>query len=118
MRNPLGDKQRLLHIRDAIENIFAFTKGMDERAYISNVMVQSAVERQMEIIGEAVNSVSDELKEKHTDIEWYKIKAFRNVIAHEYFGISNKQVWNVVANELPHLKTSIEKILLSFDIQK
>ena len=113
MKNPLGDKQRLLHIRDAIENIFAFTKGMDEPAYISSIMVQSAVERQMEIIGEAVNSVSEELKSIHTDIEWCKIKAFRNVIAHEYFGISNKQVWNVVENDLPRLKSSIEKIFSS-----
>lgn len=111
MKNPLGDKQRLLHIRDAIDNIFSFTKGMDEGAYISNIMVQSAVERQMEIIGEAVNSISEELKEKHTDVEWYKIKAFRNVIAHEYFGISKKQVWNVIASDLTRLKTSIEKIL-------
>jgi len=113
MKNPLGDKQRLLHIRDSIENILAFTKGMDERAYISNTMAQSAVERQMEIIGEAVNSISEELKSTHTDIEWYKIKAFRNVIAHEYFGVSNKQVWNVVANDLPRLKISIEKMLSS-----
>jgi uncharacterized protein with HEPN domain len=70
-------------------------KEMDEHAYLSNTLVQSAVERQMEIIGEAVAFVSDELKEKYADIEWHKIKAFRNVIAHEYFGISNKQVWNV-----------------------
>lgn len=113
MINPLGDKQRILHIRDAIENILAFTKGMNEASYIANTMVQSAVERQMEIIGEAVASVSEELKKKHTDIEWHKIKAFRNVISHEYFGISNKQVWNVVANDIPRLKISIEKILLS-----
>jgi len=111
MKNPLGDKQRLLHIHDAMENIFSFTKGLDELSYSSNIMVQSAVERQMEIIGEAVATISDELKEKHTDVEWYKIKAFRNVIAHEYFGISNKQVWNVICNDLPRLKTSIEKIL-------
>ena len=113
MKNPLGDKQRLLHSRDSIDNIFAFTKGMDEAAYTSNPMVQSAVERQMEIIGEAVNSVSEELKTAHAEIEWYKIKAFRNVIAHEYFGISNKQVWNGIVNELPRLKISIDKILLS-----
>ena len=113
MINPLGDKQRLLHIRDAMNHISAFTKGMDEQAYIANIMVQSAVERQMEIIGEAVTSVSDELKEKNTDVEWFRIKAFRNVIAHEYFGISNKQVWNVICNDLPRLKISIDKILLA-----
>ncbi len=113
MKNPLGDKQRLLHILDAMNHILSFTKGMDEKGYALNIMVQSAVERQMEIIGEAVATVSDELKEKHTDVEWYKIKAFRNVIAHEYFGISNKQVWNVICNDLPRLKVSIERISTS-----
>ena len=113
MKNFLGDKQRLLHIQDAMNNILSFTKGIDENGYCSNVMIQSAVERQMEIIGEAVASLSDELKEKHPHVEWYRIKAFRNVIAHEYFGISNKQVWNVICNDLPRLKDSIEKILPS-----
>ena len=113
MKQPLGDKQRLLHIRDAMNHISAFTKGMEEAGYCSNIMVQSAVERQMEIIGEAVTSISDELKEKHTEVEWYRIKAFRNVIAHEYFGISNKQVWNVICNDLPRLKASIDSILLT-----
>ena len=111
MKSPLGDKQRLLHIQDAMNHILSFTKGMDESAYCSNIMVQSAVERQMEIIGEAVNVLSDVLKAKYPDVEWYRIKAFRNVIAHEYFGISNKQVWNVICNDLPRLKDSIEKIL-------
>ena len=111
MKSPLGDKQRLLHVQDAMSNILSFTKGMNESAYCSDIMVQSAVERQMEIIGEAVAMLSDEIKEKYPSVEWYRIKAFRNVIAHEYFGISNKQVWNVVCNDLPRLKVSIEKII-------
>ncbi len=111
MKNSLGDKQRLLHVQDAMNHILLFTKGMDESAYCSNILVQSAVERQMEIIGEAVNVLSDELKAKYLDVEWYRIKAFRNVIAHEYFGISSKQVWNVVYADIPRLKISIEKIL-------
>lgn len=56
MKSPSGDKQRLLHIQDAMNNILSFTKGMDENDYCSNVMIQSAVERQMEIVGEAVAS--------------------------------------------------------------
>jgi uncharacterized protein with HEPN domain len=72
------------------------------------------VERQFEIIGEATASISDELKQKQTNIEWYKIKAFRNVIAHEYFGISQKQVWNVIVNDLPRLKSSIDEVLGSY----
>ena len=110
MKNPLGDKQRLLHILESIKNIFSFTKKIDEKEFLSNLLIQSAVERQLEIIGEATASVSDSLKEKHQEIEWNKIKAFRNIIAHEYFGVSKKQVWNVVVNELPVLQKAIKKI--------
>ncbi len=113
MKNPTGDKQRLLHIRDSINNILAFTKEIDETDYMSNILVQSAVERQLEIVGEAVASISDELKGMHPNIEWYKIKAFRNVIAHEYFGISQKQVWNVIVNDIQPLKIAIDEILWS-----
>jgi uncharacterized protein with HEPN domain len=115
MKSPLGDNQRLLHVRDAINHILEFTEGINQEAYSSNIMIQSAVERQLEIIGEAVASMSEELKAKHSKIEWHKIKAFRNIIAHEYFGVSQKLVWNVIEKDIPMLKNSIEEILLSID---
>lgn len=74
-------------------------------------MVQSAVERQLEIIGEAASKLSDGIKEKYNFIEWHKIKAFRNIIAHEYFGLSKIQVWTVINTDIPKLKKEIQKIL-------
>ena len=106
-----GDKQRLLHISDAIRKIELFTKDANEEIYFGNEMMQSAVERQLEIIGEAAAQLSDETKDKYPEIEWYKIKAFRNVIAHEYFGISSKQVWTTVTTNIPQLKSTVLKIL-------
>ncbi|MBN2682224.1 MAG: DUF86 domain-containing protein [Bacteroidales bacterium] len=114
MKERLNDKIRLLHIRDAILYIESFTKDFDEEKYLNNHLVQSGVERQLEIIGEAAANISKEVKTLYLDIEWNKIKAFRNVIAHEYFGVSSRQVWNVVCYELPSLKEKIDKIIQSF----
>lgn len=111
MKRLLGDEVRLKHILDSIKNINSFTKEFDEHSFLKNQMVQSAVERQLEIIGEAASKLTDEIKEKYPHIEWHKIKAFRNVIAHEYFGISKIQTWIVVRVDLPLLKKSIRKIL-------
>ena len=110
MKKDKGDKERLQHIYDAICNIESFTKGFSEKEYLQNLLVQSAVERQLEIIGEACANVSDKIKKKYPQVEWNKIKAFRNIIAHEYFGVSSKQIWNVVLLEIPKLKISINAI--------
>ena len=110
MKKDKGDKERLQHIYDAICNIESFTQGFSEKDYLQNLLVQSAVERQLEIIGEACANISDKIKKKHTQVEWNKIKAFRNIIAHEYFGVSSKQIWNVVQLEISQLKISIQAI--------
>ena len=93
MKGSLGDKQRFQHILDSILKIERFIEGAQETDYLNNDMMQPAVERQLEIIGEASAQVSEELKESLNEIEGFKIKAFRNIIAHEYFGVSGKQVW-------------------------
>lgn len=86
----LSDKARLQHIREAIRKIEDFTKSEDELSYAKNELVQSAVERQLEIIGEAANNLSNEFKSKYPEMEWNKLRGFRNIIVHEYFGISTK----------------------------
>lgn len=63
------------------------------------------------IIGEAVARLTDELKEKETQISWTKIKAFRNIVAHEYFGVDAEEVWQIIKNNLPELEKEIKKII-------
>ena len=112
MNEHKNDRERIYHIRDAIQKIISFTIGFNEENYLSNSLVQSAVERQLEIIGEASFHLSEEIKEKYSEVEWYKIKSFRNFIAHEYFGVSSKRIWIVVIRDLPILEKSIQKIIL------
>ncbi|MFN4144499.1 MAG: DUF86 domain-containing protein [Runella sp.] len=65
----------------------------------------------MEIIGEATAAISDALKDKFPEVEWQPIKRFRNIIVHEYFGVSTQILWGVVQKELPILKQQIQVIV-------
>lgn len=61
-------------------------------------------------LGETVTKLSQEFKNKNNHIEWLKIHAFRNIIAHDYFGIDEDEVWQIIKNHLPKLKTDIENL--------
>ena len=62
------------------------------------------------IIGEMAARISEEFKNKNSHIDWTKIKAFRNIVAHNYFGIDAEEVWQIIKNKLPELKKQIEKL--------
>jgi len=74
-------------------------------------MMQFASIKQLEIIGEASNRFSKELKEKHSEIKWREIVGFRNILIHEYFCVDLFIVWSIIKNELPKLKEQINLIL-------
>ncbi|HEY5464123.1 MAG TPA: DUF86 domain-containing protein [Hanamia sp.] len=113
MRSEPGDKIRLKHILDAIEEIEKYLTGADFTIFIGNSMMRFACIKQMEIIGEASNHISAELKSKFTDIEWAQIVGMRNVFTHEYFGIDSSLVWEIIKKDIPELKDKIKIILQS-----
>ena len=104
------DKARLLHIIEAINYIESFIEGRVKDDLYNDPMLRFAIERQLEIIGEAANHLSDELKLTNPEIEWRKVIAFRNFIVHEYFGIDLELVWDIIANKIPPLKTVVERM--------
>lgn len=106
-----SDKVRLNHIIEAIEHIELFMNGITEQEYYQDLKLQSAIERKIEIIGEASNHLSEELISNYPKIEWYKIRGFRNILIHEYFGVSQKILWNTVNNQIPIFKNLIKQIL-------
>ena len=113
MRSELGDTIRLQHIIDAIEEIEKYLVATDLSIFLENSMMRFACIKQMEIIGEACNQLSVELKSKFSNIEWVQIVGMRNVFAHEYFGIDSRLVWEIIKNDIPELKVKIELILKS-----
>src|SRR5437016_3763534 len=111
MRSSTGDKQRLLHIKDAIEEIGNYTKGSDEEIFLRDSMMKYACVKQIEIIGEVARVLSDEFKNKYTEVKWFSIAGIRNLLIHEYWGIDFNVLWKVINEDIPVLKEQIESIL-------
>jgi len=104
----------LFDVSLASEDIENFTKGMKFPDYLENKMAQKAVEREFEIIGEALNRVKKMNTEILEDItEYHRIIGFRNVLAHGYDIVDEKLVWDAVRKHLPVLLKEIKKILNS-----
>ena len=115
MQSELGDEIRLKHILDAIEEIEKYLLEVNFPIFVENSMMRFACIKQMEIIGEASNHISNELKSKFTDVEWAQIVGMRNVFAHEYFGIDSSIVWEIIKNDIPELKAKVKYILESIN---
>jgi uncharacterized protein with HEPN domain len=105
------DEDYLAHIRKAIREVKAHTAGMTQESYAADAKTQRAVERNLEIIGEAAHNLSDALKQAHRDVPWDSIYAARNVIVHFYFGVNQKILWDVVENDLDPLLRRVEELL-------
>ncbi|MEK6891172.1 MAG: DUF86 domain-containing protein [Nanoarchaeota archaeon] len=95
----------------AIERIDNSFKGINEDDFNNDLNLQDATLMRIQIIGEAVKNIPDNLKEKYSTIEWKKISGIRDVISHLYFGIDLEIIRDVVKNKLPELKSSITKII-------
>lgn len=115
MKGKMGDKQRLLHILDAISEIENYTSETTFDFFLDNSMMRFASIKQIEIIGEAANYITEETKSKFTEIEWRQIIGLRHILVHEYFGIDSNLVWQIIANDIPKLKIAIQNILTSFN---
>lgn len=109
MQDRLGDKVRLLHILDAITEIENYIQDFDFEHFVKNSMMFNASLRQLEIIGEASNRLSENLLNSNSSIPWARIIGLRNLVIHEYFGIDDITIWDVIKINLPELK---EKILV------
>ncbi len=95
-------------IQESCEKILRFTKGMTYKDFVNDDLHFDAVLRNLEIIGEAVKNISDETRQKYPNVKWRKIAGFRDIVAHEYFGINDETVWDIVENEVPALLAMVK----------
>ncbi len=106
------DSLSLIAILDAISRINQFTSSISNPdIFYQDAKSFDAVMMNFIVIGEMADRISDQLKEDNPQIEWVRIKGFRNLVAHDYFGIDAEEVWQIIINDLPNLNTEIEKIL-------
>lgn len=109
----MSDKNDLVfiqHILDSINAIEAFSKGLNKKELTENRLKQSAIVREIEVIGEAVKNISEDLKNKHPKIEWKEIAGTRDKMIHHYFSVDLNIIWDIIKNNLPVLKNKILKI--------
>jgi uncharacterized protein with HEPN domain len=98
-------------IQESCDRILEYTKGLSFEDFKKNYLVVDAVLRNFTIIGEAAGRIPAEFKIKHKEIDWDRIRGFRNRIVHDYFGIDYQIVWIIIENNILELRDLIKKII-------
>jgi len=101
-------------IQESAEKILEYTRGMSFDQFSDDHKTVDAVVRNFEIIGEASNLLPDEIKDKYPEIDWHRIRGFRNRIVHDYFGVDLQIVWKIIFDHIPGLISEISKIIRYF----
>jgi uncharacterized protein with HEPN domain len=113
MRREIGD-----YIQDAIDAMaksMEFINGMNYEDFIQDDKTIFAVIRAIEIIGESVKNIPDQVKKEYPEVSWREMAGMRDKLIHGYFGVDERRVWKTVKEEIPPLKPLFEKILKKLD---
>ena len=101
----------LSEILEAIHLLQRYTAGLPYDAFAADVEKQDAVVRRLEIIGEAVKGLPEDLRAKYPDVPWRDIAGARDIMIHEYFRVDLELAWEMVQDDLPALAAEVSKIL-------
>lgn len=110
----MSERDYTVYLKDiqiACERILRYSNGLELDAFKNNDMVVDAVIRNLEIIGEAVKNLPQQIRKKYPGIDWKKIAGLRDVLIHEYFGVDHELIWDIIQNKVIDLKLQIENIL-------
>ena len=104
---------RVNDILDAITAVQGYTEGMKFETFVSDRKTVDAVLRNLILIGEAASHIPDDFASEHSDIPWRDMRDMRNFVVHEYFGVSDRIIWETVQNDLPPLIPRLQQMLES-----
>ena len=108
------ERDDLVYIQDIIESIEIIEHHIGETSlydFDQNILIQDAIIRRFEVIGEAASHISEKFKSKHDNIEWRLMSDMRNKLIHEYFGVSINTIYNTIKQDLPALKMKMQALL-------
>jgi uncharacterized protein with HEPN domain len=98
------------HIKASVEKILLYTKDIDEDSFNDNPLIQDAVIRQFEIIGEATKRVDKSFRERYPKIPWLDMAGMRDILIHDYLNVDLGIVWKTVRSDIPKLKKLLEEL--------
>lgn len=96
----------LQHIQECIGRIEQYT-AEGRPAFLASPLIQDGVLRNLQTLGQSVLKLSDTLKTAHPEVDWKSIVGLRNVLVHDYLGVSVSRIWEIVERDLPDLKTKV-----------
>lgn len=96
---------------DAIDGIEEFIEGINEDEFLYDRKTQAAVERHLEILGEAANKLPGHIRTQFDQIQWHRIISLRNRIIHAYFDVDKSIVWNIITNFILPLEQELKRIV-------
>lgn len=108
---------RLEDIVQAVEKILRYTDGMTFEQFVEDDRTLDAVVRNFTVIGEAARHVPDDLTRDHPEIPWDEMRGIRNVVVHEYFGVSATIIWETAKRDLPVLLSGLRKVCAGLDVE-
>lgn len=106
-------KDTKIFLEHNLESINLIEENMQDKTkteFLETKQLQDAVIRRIEIIGEAVKNIPDDIKEKYKDIPWRNIMGMRDILIHQYFGVDLELTWEVINNNIPELKKQISSV--------
>lgn len=105
------DRLYLIHISECIEHIESYTENIDKEAFLNTSLIQDAVIRNLQVMAESTQRLSERTKKTQPKIDWYRIAGFRNVLVHDYLGVDLERIWNIVEKEIPVLKKAVRAMM-------
>ncbi len=112
----MSKREILLLLDDMLQSaqkIKRYTQGLDYDSFLADDKTIDAVVRNFEIIGEAANRIDPDFRDKNPEIEWKRMRGFRNRIVHDYFGIDYEIVWSIIDTYLDEMIDWLEAIIVN-----